>query len=97
VAIAAADVVVLPSRIEGIPLVALESIGLGTPIVATRVGGLPDLEGLDGVNLVDPGDYHGFSKRVSDVLAQKTPAFGLDQNFTHDQMLRDYDQAMFGD
>lgn len=49
-----ATVVVVPSRTEGLPLVALEASIMGRPIVATRVGGLPEIV-VDGVTgrLVD--------------------------------------------
>jgi CelD/BcsL family acetyltransferase involved in cellulose biosynthesis len=39
--LAAADVVALPSRREGLPVVALEALALERPLVATRVGGTP--------------------------------------------------------
>ncbi len=52
--LAAADLVVLPSRWEGQPLVLQEALHLGTAIVATAVGGVPDLV-RDAAELVPPG------------------------------------------
>jgi glycosyltransferase involved in cell wall biosynthesis len=52
-----ADVVALPSRFEGHPLALLEAMALGRPVLATRVGGVPEIveHGRTGL-LVPPDD-----------------------------------------
>ena len=88
-----ADVVVIPSRTEGIPNVAMEALALGVPIVATRVGGLPELEDA-GVRLVDPDDYPGFVEAVQAALASPAPAAGLPGRFEIGEMLAAYDRVV---
>jgi N-acetyl-alpha-D-glucosaminyl L-malate synthase BshA len=57
-----ADIFLLPSDHESFGLVALEAMSCGVPVVATRVGGMPEVI-ADGVNgyLCDPGDVEGMS------------------------------------
>ena len=66
--LAAADVVVVPSEWEGQPLVVQEALRAGRPIVASRVGGIPDLTGDDGALLVLPGDPGELAAAVLAVL-----------------------------
>jgi glycosyltransferase involved in cell wall biosynthesis len=51
-----ADCFVLPSLTEGTPKAVLEAMSFGLPVIATRIGGLPNVvrDGIDGV-LVTPG------------------------------------------
>lgn len=67
--IAAADVVVVPSRLDGMPLIVFEAQGLGKPVVASRTGSIPEVieDGVTGV-LCDPGDIEGFAAAVCRLL-----------------------------
>lgn len=54
---ARADLVLLPSFTEGLPRTLMEALALARPVIATRVGGIPELvrDGIDGI-LIHPGD-----------------------------------------
>jgi glycosyltransferase involved in cell wall biosynthesis len=66
--LAAADLCVLPSRWEARSLTAQEALRSGTPLVATRTGGLPGLLGEAAV-LVPVGDADALAEAVARVLA----------------------------
>ena len=61
------DVLVAPSRFEAFGLVALEAMHAGVPVVASEVGGLPEVLGDTGV-LVPPGDADALERAVADLL-----------------------------
>lgn len=48
--------IVVPSRAESMPYVVLEAIGAGLPMIATSVGGIPEIFGSSSDDLVPPGD-----------------------------------------
>lgn len=65
----ALDVLVMPSLWEGFGLVLLEAMSAGKPIVASRVGAIPEivLDGETGL-LVPPGDPHSLAQALLEVL-----------------------------
>jgi len=66
--LAAADVLALPSRWEGQPLILQEALRAGRPIVAADVGGVRDLTGDAAALLVRPGDPAALAAAVLGVL-----------------------------
>ena len=65
----AMDVLVMCSLREGFPLTVLEAMAAGVPVVATRVGGIPECieDGVDGC-LASPGDSVALAEAVSKIL-----------------------------
>jgi glycosyltransferase involved in cell wall biosynthesis len=67
---AAADLVVLSSAWENFPHGLVEALAMGTPVVATRTGGVPEIveDGLNGL-LVEPGNVGAFAAAVEAYLS----------------------------
>jgi len=65
----AADAAVLPSRTEGLPLALLEALASGLPVVATAVGGTPEVMDEHCGALVEPGDAVGLARGLRWALA----------------------------
>ena len=75
--IGASDVVVMPSvsmykkiETEGLPLLGLEALAVGTPVVAYAVGGLPELL-ADCGSLVAPGDRQALLQAIVNVVRDR--------------------------
>jgi glycogen synthase len=75
-----ATMVVMPSRWEGLPLVALQASVMARPIVATRVGGLPEVVVHQKTGLVvEPEDCAGLAEAVAFLLEHPEVAVQMGQ------------------
>lgn len=96
----ASDLFVLPSVAESFGLVLAEALYLGKPVVATRVGGIPEIvdDGIDGC-LIPPGDAQALSEIMERFLhgTVQLPGQGeaavakVRARFDFQQMLRKYE------
>lgn len=94
----AADVVTIPSVDDPFPLVVLEALACGRPVIGTRSGGIPEEieDGRTGL-LVAPGDPTALARAIERLLAEPEFARRLGENarreaearFSHERMARD--------
>lgn len=71
-----ADMFVLPSKHEGSPITIIEAMGTGLPVIASNVGGIPDMitDGVDGI-LIEPNAQalaDAIEKLLTDEALRKT-------------------------
>lgn len=71
---AAFDVFVLSSRTEGTPITVLEAVAAGVPVVATSVGGVPEMFSQESLMLVPPGRPEAISAAVRDIFSDPAAA-----------------------
>lgn len=66
--LAQADIFVLPSYNEGLPISLLEAMSWGVPVISTTVGGIPELirDGTDGY-LIEAGDVPALARRLTEL------------------------------
>lgn len=109
-AIAGSDALVLPSFMEGLPIVLMEAMALGKPVIATRVAGIPELvrDGENGL-LFTPSDWAALADKIAalaadDALRQRfgsagkeTIAAEFDIRQSAARLLRLFDQAARSD
>ena len=95
------DAFLLPSVNEGTPVSAIEALASGTPVVATRVGGVPDVvrDQVDGF-LVEPGDTEAAADRLAELasdpeLRQRLGSSGREyarERYSVDRLVDDMDR-----
>jgi glycosyltransferase involved in cell wall biosynthesis len=68
--IAKADLLVLPSFMEGLPIVLMEAMAMGVPVVGPRVAGVPELvrDGSEGL-LFTPSDWNDLADKLQTLLS----------------------------
>lgn len=105
----AADIVLLPSTSEGLPLTLLEAQASGTPVIAAPTAGIPEIvaDGQTGF-LVPADDVHGYAARIETLLStpkivQQMTATALDRchrlhswHAYHDRMSELYSEVLAG-
>jgi glycosyltransferase involved in cell wall biosynthesis len=101
--IASYDLLCLPSRLDGRPVVVLEALAFGVPVLASRVGALPELveEAVSG-HLCDAGDYAAFAQYIVQVARdpdglrqmKHQSRLAAEQRFDARRMLADYERTL---
>ncbi|MGK3208882.1 glycosyltransferase [Amycolatopsis sp. MEPSY49] len=102
--LAAADVTVLTSDWEGLPLAVLESLAAGRPVVATDVGGVGDVLADGGGLVVPPGDPAATAAALTTLLfdeaaRESAAALGLrtiQREFDPHPLMKSYDELLRG-
>ena len=98
--LAGADLFVLPSESEAFPNAIIEAMASGLPVVATSVGGIPELvtEGVTG-RLVPPGDANAIADALIELLdaPERAASFGragrqtIEQTYSFDRMVEQFE------
>ncbi len=102
--LAAADVTVLTSDWEGLPLAVLESMAAGRPVVATDVGGIGAVLAGGGGLVVPPGDPAATAAALNTVLfdevTRKTVAaegiLAVERDYDPHTLMKSYDELLRG-
>jgi len=71
-AFALGRLLVVPSRAESLPYIVLEAAAAAVALIATRVGGIPEIFGADAADLVAPGDPAALADAIRTALQNPT-------------------------
>ncbi len=80
-------VLVMPSRNESFPYVVLEACAAGVPLIASRVGGIPEI--LEPHNLVPPGDIDALAAALTTALSDPA-AVAREASATRERLKKDF-------
>jgi len=61
-------ILVVPSRAESFPYIVLEAAAAGKPLIATHVGGIPDIFGSLADQLTPPDDRDALARKLADAI-----------------------------
>ncbi|GAB4031193.1 glycosyltransferase family 4 protein [Spirosoma jeollabukense] len=90
------DVLILPSYNEGLPIAILEAMSYGKAIIATNVGGIPEVvkEGSNGF-LIEPGDKLALKRNIDSILDDRSrlskmgeKSLGLIRNYDINEVVK---------
>ena len=77
------DLFVLASRTEGMPRVVIEAMSVGLPIVATKVGGIPEI--LEDKVLVEINNAQALADKILEIISN--------ENLYNEQALRNFEES----
>ena len=94
------DIFVLSSRTEGTPIALFEAMAAGVPVVATSVGGVPDVVSAAEAALVPPGDPQALADEIRAIYRDPVAAAAraraararLERDFDFGQWLQRYEE-----
>ncbi len=88
-----ADIFILPSFAEGVPVVLMEAMAMEIPVISTRITGIPELidSGENGI-LVTPGDSDALFKKIKLLIEESLLRFRLGKQ-AREKVMAEYDLA----